>query len=58
MEPLRTTSSALQRTIFPLNPGTFTHNTAGVPTIVTYTKADTIEDNTDLIVAARLGWVV
>lgn len=54
-EPLPATSSALQGTILPLGPGTFTHNTAGVPIIVACTKADLIDDNTDLVGAGASG---
>ncbi|EMD40592.1 hypothetical protein CERSUDRAFT_111182 [Gelatoporia subvermispora B] len=42
-EPLPTTSS-LSDTVLPLGPGTFTHNAAGVPIIVTCTKADLIDE--------------
>ena len=41
-EPLPARSSALQGKIFPLSPGTFTVNTAGVPIVVACTKADLI----------------
>ena len=54
-EPLLATSSALQGTILPLGQGTFTHNTAGVPIIVACTKADLIDDNTDLVGAGASG---
>jgi hypothetical protein len=54
-EPLLATSSTLQGTILPLGPGTFTHNTAGVPIIVACTKADLIDDNTDLVGAGASG---
>jgi hypothetical protein len=54
-EPLPATSSALQGTILPLGQGTFTHNTAGVPIIVACTKADLIDDNTDLVGAGASG---
>ncbi|TFY50288.1 hypothetical protein EVG20_g11608 [Dentipellis fragilis] len=45
-------TSSMQGTILPLGPGTFTHNTAGVPIIVTCTKADLIDDNNDLVAGA------
>ncbi|KAH9967043.1 dynein light intermediate chain-domain-containing protein [Lactifluus volemus] len=48
-EPLPASSSTLQGTILPLGPGTFTHNTAGVPIIIVCTKADLIDDNNDLV---------
>lgn len=54
-EPLPATSSALQGTILPLGPGTFTHNAAGVPIIVVCTKADLIDDNNDLVGAGASG---
>jgi dynein light intermediate chain 1 len=54
-EPLPATSSALQGTILPLGPGTFTHNAAGVPIIVVCTKADLIDDNNDLVGAGTSG---
>ena len=38
-----------------MGPGTFTHNTAGVPIIVACTKADLIDDNTDLVGAGASG---
>jgi hypothetical protein len=54
-EPLLATSSTLQGTILPLGAGTFTHNTAGIPIIVACTKADLIDDNTDLVGAGASG---
>jgi len=54
-EPLPATSSALQGTILPLGPGTFTHNAAGVPIVVACTKADLIDDNNDLVGAGASG---
>ena len=41
--------------MLPLGQGTFTHNTAGVPIIVACTKADLIDDNTDLVGAGASG---
>ena len=38
-----------------LGQGTFTHNTAGVPTIVACAKADLIDHNTDLVGAVVFG---
>ncbi|KAI9457300.1 dynein light intermediate chain-domain-containing protein [Russula earlei] len=55
IEPLPTTSSAFQGTILPLGPGTFTHNVAGVPIIVVCTKADLIDDNSDLVGVGASG---
>lgn len=42
------TNSTLSNTILPLGPGTFTHNSAGVPIIVACTKADLIDDGNDM----------
>ncbi|KAF8258590.1 hypothetical protein EI94DRAFT_1774165 [Lactarius quietus] len=46
---------ALHGAILPLGPGIFTHNTAGVTIIVACTKADLIDDNTDLVGAGASG---
>ncbi|KAI0065700.1 hypothetical protein BV25DRAFT_1879543 [Artomyces pyxidatus] len=54
-EPIPTTTSSMQSTILPLGPGTFTHNTAGVPIIVACTKADLIDENNDLVGAGASG---
>lgn len=54
-EPLPATSTALQATILPLGPGTFTHNAAGVPVVVVCTKADLIDDTNDLVGAGSSG---
>ena len=54
-EPLPATSTALQSTILPLGPGTFTHNAAGVPVVVVCTKADLIDDTNDLVGAGSSG---
>ncbi|KAI0252051.1 hypothetical protein BJV78DRAFT_1361192 [Lactifluus subvellereus] len=51
-EPLPATSSTLQGTI---RPGTFTHNTAGVPIIVVCIRADLIDDTNDLVGAGASG---
>lgn len=51
-EELPAGSSTLSSTILPLGPGTFTHNTAGVPIIVACTKADLIDDGTDMVAGA------
>ncbi|THH19895.1 hypothetical protein EW146_g1335 [Bondarzewia mesenterica] len=50
-DPIPATST-MQGTILPLGPGTFTHNSAGVPIIVTCTKADLIDENNDLVAGA------
>ena len=54
-ELLPVRSSALQGTILPFGPGTFTHNTAGVPVVVASTKAEILPN---LSVPTHLGWVV
>ncbi|TFY82754.1 hypothetical protein EWM64_g1248 [Hericium alpestre] len=54
-DPIPATSSTMQGTILPLGPGTFTHNTAGVPIIVTCTKADLIDENNDIVGAGTSG---
>jgi hypothetical protein len=41
--------------MLPLGPGTFTHNTISVPTIVARTKADLIDEHTNLIGAGVSG---
>ncbi|CCM00180.1 uncharacterized protein FIBRA_02208 [Fibroporia radiculosa] len=53
-DPLPATSS-LNGTVLPLGPGTFTHNTAGVPIIVACTKADLIDENNDVLGAGTSG---
>ncbi|KAF9651747.1 hypothetical protein BDM02DRAFT_3110207 [Thelephora ganbajun] len=52
-EPLPTTTHS--GTLLPLGQGTFTHNTGGVPVIVTCTKADLIDDNSDIVGAGAGG---
>lgn len=47
-DPLPTSNSTLSTTLLPLGPGSFTHNSAGVPIIVTCTKADLIDDGNDM----------
>ena len=42
----------LSSTLLPLGPGTFTHNSAGVPIIVACTKADLIDESNDLVAGA------
>ena len=53
-KPLATPSD-LQGTIPPLGQGTFTHNTVGIPIIVAGTKADLIDDNSDIVGASVSG---
>lgn len=50
-EPIPATSAS-QAAILPLGPGTYTHNAAGVPIIVTCTKSDLIDDNHNDVVGA------
>lgn len=47
-EPLPMTTAAMASSALPLPKGTFTSNTAGVPIIVVCTKADLIDDNSDI----------
>ncbi|KAH9942577.1 dynein light intermediate chain-domain-containing protein [Amylocystis lapponica] len=54
-EPLPATSSSMSSTLLPLGPGTLTHNTAGVPVIVACTKADLIDEGSDMIGAGNSG---
>jgi len=52
-EPLPTTTHS--STLLPLGQGTFTHNTGGVPIVVTCTKADLIDDNSDIVGTGAAG---
>ncbi|KAG8788236.1 hypothetical protein FRB91_004314 [Serendipita sp. 411] len=47
-EPLPITTSTMTSSALPLPQGSFTNNTAGVPIIVVCTKADLIDDNSDI----------
>ncbi|KDR84036.1 hypothetical protein GALMADRAFT_236631 [Galerina marginata CBS 339.88] len=47
-DPLPAANSTLSNTLLPLGPGTFTHNSAGIPIIVACTKADLIDDGNDM----------
>ncbi|KAJ7639320.1 dynein light intermediate chain-domain-containing protein [Roridomyces roridus] len=47
-DPVATASSVSGSTLLPLGPGTFTHNSAGVPIVVVCTKADLIDEGSDL----------
>ncbi|PPR02639.1 hypothetical protein CVT24_002122 [Panaeolus cyanescens] len=51
-EPISASNSTLSNTLLPLAPGTFTHNSAGVPIIIACTKADLIDDGSDLVAGA------
>jgi hypothetical protein len=42
-------------TVLPLGPGTLTHNSAGVPIVVVCTKADLIDEGSDLVGAGASG---
>ncbi|EGO02101.1 hypothetical protein SERLA73DRAFT_177841 [Serpula lacrymans var. lacrymans S7.3] len=48
-------SNLSSNTLLPLGSGIFTHNTAGVPIIVTCTKADLIDEGNDLVGAGTSG---
>lgn len=48
-EPLPASSTLSSTTLLPLSPGTLTHNAAGVPIIVACTKADLIDENSDML---------
>ncbi|KIY52323.1 hypothetical protein FISHEDRAFT_35371 [Fistulina hepatica ATCC 64428] len=50
--PLPTTSTLSSTTLLPLGPGTFTHNSSGIPIIVVCTKADLIDEGHDLVAGA------
>jgi dynein light intermediate chain 1 len=56
LSPTATLPSAL----LPLGPGSFTHNSAGVPIIVACTKADLIDESSDLtgVGASGMGGMV
>ncbi|PPQ68272.1 hypothetical protein CVT26_006188 [Gymnopilus dilepis] len=47
-DPLPASNTTLSNTLLPLGPGTFTHNSAGVPIIVACTKADLIDEGNDM----------
>ena len=59
-EPLHATSSAIRGTILSLGPQTLTHNTAKVSVLLTYTNADLINYNIDLVGtgASEMGGMV
>ncbi|KAI6024519.1 dynein light intermediate chain-domain-containing protein [Pisolithus marmoratus] len=48
-DTLPATSNLTSSTVLPLGPGTFTHNSAGVPIAVVCTKADLIDEGSNLI---------
>ncbi|KAJ7640155.1 dynein light intermediate chain-domain-containing protein [Mycena rosella] len=52
IDPPAATSSVSGSTVLPLGSGTFTHNSAGVPIIVACTKADLIDEGSDLAAGA------
>ncbi|KAF5387749.1 hypothetical protein D9615_000687 [Tricholomella constricta] len=45
-------NSTMSSTLLPLGPGTLTHNSSGIPIIVTCTKADLIDDGNDMAAGA------
>ncbi|KAG5639671.1 hypothetical protein H0H81_005854 [Sphagnurus paluster] len=45
-------NSTHSSTLLPLGPGTLTHNSSGIPIIVTCTKADLIDDGNDMAAGA------
>ncbi|TFK63540.1 dynein 1 light intermediate chain [Pluteus cervinus] len=51
-DPLPTSNSTLSSTLLPLGPGSFTHNSAGIPIIVACTKADLIDEGNDMAAGA------
>ncbi|KAI0340892.1 hypothetical protein BDW22DRAFT_1359733 [Trametopsis cervina] len=53
-EPIPASSTISGSTLLPLGPGSLTHNSAGIPIIVTCTKADLIDEN-DMIGAGASG---
>ncbi|KAJ7852316.1 dynein 1 light intermediate chain [Mycena leptocephala] len=52
IDPPAAVSSVSGSTLLPLGPGTLTHNSAGVPIIVVCTKADLIDEGSDLAAGA------
>ncbi|KAJ6602502.1 dynein light intermediate chain-domain-containing protein [Mycena vulgaris] len=52
IDPPAAASSVSGSTLLPLGPGTLTHNSAGVPIIVACTKADLIDEGSDLAAGA------
>ncbi|KAJ7075994.1 dynein light intermediate chain-domain-containing protein [Mycena belliarum] len=52
IDPPAATLSVSNNTLLPLGQGTLTHNSAGVPIIVACTKADLIDEGSDLTVGA------
>ncbi|PVF96464.1 hypothetical protein CPB86DRAFT_762055 [Serendipita vermifera] len=54
-EPLPLTTATLTSSALPLPSGMFTNNTAGVPLVVVCTKADLIDDNSDIAGAGAGG---
>ncbi|KAG9317814.1 dynein light intermediate chain-domain-containing protein [Chiua virens] len=54
-DSLPAASNLTSNTVLPLGPGTLTHNSAGVPIIVVCTKADLIDEGSDLVGAGASG---
>lgn len=51
-EPQPASTSTLSSTLLPLGPGTLTHNASGVPIVVVCTKADLIDESTEITAGA------
>lgn len=51
-DPIPPTSTLSSTTLLPLGPGTFTHNASGIPIVVACTKADLIDEGSDLVAGA------
>ncbi|KIK96822.1 hypothetical protein PAXRUDRAFT_825548 [Paxillus rubicundulus Ve08.2h10] len=54
-DSLLAASNLSSNTVLPLGPGTLTHNSAGVPIIVVCSKADLIDEGSDLVGAGTSG---
>lgn len=55
VDSLPTVVLSLNSTLLPLGQGTFTHNSAGIPIIVTCSKADLIDDEIDAGIGIAKG---
>lgn len=54
-DALLAASNLTSNAVLPLGPGTFTHNSAGVPIVVVCTKADLIDEGNNLVGQATSG---
>lgn len=54
-DSLPATSNLTSNTVLPLGPGTLTHNSAGVSIVVVCSKADLIDEGSDLVGAGTSG---